>query len=443
MNPTQKMTPIKIGIMVFFGALVLVGFGIFAGIIPAPLSKDDQQKITGTVTIWGPFDRSVMNIPLEVLKAQFPDATINYVALPEASFQTSFVDALASGRAPDLVLLSQDSIIKNKERIFAIPYETLPARDFRNQYLDAGSIFLHNEGIVALPILVDPLVMYYNRTLFTNDFIVDIPQFWDQIVQIAPRLTKTNDAGAIRQAGISMGTFDNINHAKEIFLALMLQAGSPLVMYRPDGESFQSVFSFTTPVGAASLISGEFFTRFGRNTDPLYSWNNALPNSRDAFLANQLGIYLGKGSELPQLRRLNPNLNYDIALFPQDRNALRTTTFADVYGVAITRQSQNLAAAVPVMYALAGQEFLNALTLNVDFVPARRDTINTNTNDPELAVLYQSAIIAQSWLDPDGRQSRDAIRDFIRGLERGIQGGESPVEQLNTRINQIISSYEQ
>ena len=64
--------------------------------------------------------------------------------------------------------MSHEKLVEHRSRLQSIPYESFPERDFRNRYIDGASIFAMRDGVYAFPLMVDPLVMYWNRDIFSD-----------------------------------------------------------------------------------------------------------------------------------------------------------------------------------------------------------------------------------------------------------------------------------
>src|SRR5690606_38217983 len=103
-----------------------------------------------------------------------------------------------------------------------------------------------------------------------------------------------------------------------------------------------------------------FYTNFSNPSQESYSWNAALRNSRDAFLAGELAIYFGYASEIQGLRQQNPNLNFDAALMPQTRDVATTMTFGKMYGFAIARATPNISTAFTVASTLTTPNYIKS-----------------------------------------------------------------------------------
>src|SRR5690606_20060493 len=115
------------------------------------------------------------------------------------------------------IFIPDDLLVKHSDKLFPIPFENLSIRDFRDRFVSGGEIFLSNSGSLGLPLLVDPMVMYYNRDLFASSSVALPPANWAEVNQIVPLLSKIDARNNVLQSAISFGEFDNVNNAKDIF----------------------------------------------------------------------------------------------------------------------------------------------------------------------------------------------------------------------------------
>ena len=91
-------------------------------------------------------------------------------------------NAIAQGSGPDLVILPESHILKNSKLFASIPYSLISERTFDDTFTQAGDIFLTDNGIAALPFLVDPLVMYWNKDIFATAGVPTPPTTWNDLL---------------------------------------------------------------------------------------------------------------------------------------------------------------------------------------------------------------------------------------------------------------------
>jgi len=342
------MTRVR-GAFVLFG---IIGITIFA---TGGLGSSDEPL--GPVVVWGTLPANGVEGMFSSLKENHKEALeeVTYIEKSEASYIRELVNAIAAGNGPDLFFLNNEQILLHEDKIQRIPYEFFSERDFKNTFLEEGELFLSGSGILALPAMVDPLILYWNRNIFSSSGVSLPPKFWDEVQVLASeRLTKRDAASNISQSAIALGEYQNINNAKEILSMLIMQAGSPISARDENGV----IRSFLRARLEGSSISStetalRFYTDMSNPSKSVYSWNRSLPEARSAFIANKLAMYVGFASELQGIRSQNPNLNFDIAEVPQVRDAATKSTYGKMQTLAETNIATPTSVQVRVTFALS------------------------------------------------------------------------------------------
>ena len=412
--------------LIVFGFFIVIGVAVFA------LGRVSNTETPAVATIWGTMSEDVFeNALVESALSQDRSLSITYVQKNPSSFDQELLEALAAGRGPDLFFLQNDGIIKHREKIFPIPYDSYPARNFVNNFSQVGEIFLVSDGVLALPMSVDPLVMYWNRDIFSNAGLANPPRYWSEFYDLSNLLTKKDASLNVVASAAPLGEFSNIANSFDILGLLFMQAGSSIVQVGGDGI-LQS--SLREPSLAAERAV-TFFTEFANPLRPYYSWNRSLPNSKTFFLAGNLGVYFGFASELTDLRLKNPNLDFDVTSVPQTKDAEKLLTISRVNGLAISRSSPNIAGAYAVATRLSDWPFTQALAKNTNLPPVRRDLLSTRPNQLYLSVFYNAAIQSRAWLVPDGATTPAIFKEMIES----VTGGRSTAGEAVARANEMLT----
>lgn len=416
------------GVFAIFIVLGIIIFSAYKG------SSKDAVK----VIIWGTisqndFDSVIQKTPLYQSKVY----DIQYVEKDKESFDANFIESLASGVGPDVFMLPSDKILKHRNKIFVIPYNVFTQRQFKDSFIEGSEIYMAPEGVLALPITVDPLVMYWNRQIFTEAKITEPPKYWDEFYNLANLISKKDGALNILKSAVAFGEFENISHAKEIVLNLAMQAGTPVTVW--NGDSVQSVFadSFGKPtIPAAAAIN--FYTEFGNPSKPSYSWNRSLPNSTNYFLGGDLALYFGFGSEIGNLQLKNPNLNFDVAVVPVSREGGDNVSFANFNALAIAKSSKNANAAFSVITILSGVDADAAFSKALKLPPARRDLLSKKPVDAFESVFYDSAIRSKAWLDPSPTETDAIFQTMIESITSGRARTNEAISKANKELTDLL-----
>ncbi|MBI5134035.1 MAG: extracellular solute-binding protein [Candidatus Taylorbacteria bacterium] len=416
---------------IFLGILIVLGV---AGAVVFATSKNRGTESATPVVMWGTFPTTMVDGLLSEANLNYKDTVnVSYIEKPYASFESELISALARGQGPDMVLIPQDLIVKQLDKYYIVPFESYSERDFRNSFIQEGELFLASTGIIGFPLAIDPMVMYWNRDILTNEGVSLPPASWTEFFSLAPKIVKKDGNGNISQAILAFGEFRNVSHAKEILSLLAMQAGTPIVAKASAG-GYQSVFS----ARGSGLVPGEeavsYFTEFSNPSKASYSWNRSLPLDRTAFLAGRLAFYFGYASELTSLRAANPNLNFDVAMVPQV--AGKKLTFGRIHGIALLKSSPNVASAYLAATTLVSSPLQQTWVAKSGYPPVRRDLLSVIPGDAYKSVFYQSALVSSAWLDPY-REATDGI--FLRLVE-GVTSGRLRVSEAVSAASTEIQS---
>lgn len=426
---------IVLGVFAFFTVLAIL---IFSGLIRVG-NQDPMSQVGGEVVLWGTIPREVIGGPLEEFKREH-DANfiLRYEERRAATFDRDLVEALASGVGPDLVLLPHDLIMRHSDKIFPVPYESFSAREFQDTFIEEGELYLRADGIGALPFSIDPLVMYYNRDIFSSEAIARPPQMWDELLTLVPQLTRTDEARNILRSGVALGEFRNVDHAKDILSLLILQAENPIVEV-VDGNPRSALAddrNRQTPPAESALT---FYTNFSNAANPVYSWNRSLPPSQDLFVAGDVAMYLGYASERAEIFARSPHLNFDVAEIPQIREAPRRSTFGRMSAVAVMRASENPGTAFFAAFLLSGRDFVEDVTEANGLPAVRRDLLGGGASEAHREVFNRSALMSRAWLDPEPQETAQIFQEMVENVVSGRRRIGEAVDRADRELADLLS----
>lgn len=413
----MKSSVFQIILLASFAAFAVVGVLIFAFAVGST-----KGNSVGPLVIWGTLDGSSFSTLLrQVSDKNDAFLAVSYVQKDPATFETELTQAIASGTGPDLFILRQDYAVLDTPKIQPIPYTgsgSLSRSQFESTFIDVTSPFLSEQGVLAVPFLVDPLVLYWNKDILNTYSFAQPPQYWDQIPAMVASITKKDDTGAIVLSAIPMGEYANVNNAKDILSLLILQAGGLITTY--DNGKLTPVIAGTVgnSIGATEKAL-DFYTSFANpSRDTTYTWNRSLPSSRAAFAAGKSALYIGFASENALIHKMNPNINFAITRIPQIRNAAVAIDVARVYGFAIPRNAKNPSGSLALAYTLASSEN-SAIAAKLFALPsARRDVLAMST-DGDMRVFNAEAIRSHTWVDPDPIATEDIFKTMIENTTSG------------------------
>lgn len=433
----------KFQIIIFFiiGAVILIALFTFMGAIPSP--KGSTEKFT-ELKLWGTLRQEGFNKFIEMINLKNQKIfRINYTKKDPEKYENELADSFLTESAPDMWIITQDMIWDHRNKVELIPYKSLSYKDFTDSYIEEAELLLIKEGIIGIPILADPMVLYWNRDIFSSLGVAQAPKYWDEVVSYVPRLTKIDSAGNIYQSGISMGEFSSVNNAKEIISMLVLQKMNRII--NPEEKSM--VWDRSKISGASDIEDAvRFYTEFSDPKKQIYSWNRSLKNSLDKFTSGSLAMYFGFSSEALEIQEKNPHLNFGIVSVPQIRpkeGAIGANiTFGRMYSIVFSKMSLNKSSAFNAVLKMQDKELLEQLANSYFLMPVVREFLNEGPlekDKPYLDTFYQSALQGHAWLEPKPEKVSEIFKDMIESVSSGEKKISEAVSAATYKLNELLS----
>lgn len=426
---------------------ILLGLGVFAALFAVlifsgkiPIGNKKSQA-SGEVVMWGTLSETEMNKVVQAFNPKAKTYRVTYREVPEANFSQTLLEALANGAGPDLILAPHQILLSQADRLYPFPVTSFSEKTYKDMYVDGASIFFTPQGAIALPVAVDPLVLFYNRTLFSKHGIINPPQYWDDILTMTPTITIKNAKGGFDESAIALGA-PNTPYAKDILMATVGELGQIPILrqYRADGTPY---FTVTANMPAASdgqvyplATAVRFFSQFADPTKPSYTWSQFSGDASDQFVAEKLAMYIGYAGELFPLRARNPKADIDMSYFPQTKGYNTFTTGGRFYGIASLKSSKNLNTALAVEAQFAKGEISTSLATILGTVPALRSYAAT---PGLLDVMARSMLVAHPWYDKFPTETTNLVSSMLSDIVNGRLGPSDAVGAFVSRLQDLYN----
>ncbi len=288
--------------------------------------------------------------------------------------------------------------------------------------------FVYQGKVYALPLYLDTLALYYDRTKFDQAGLATPPATWEELIAAVPRLRKVNVQGQITEAAIAIGGSEKtVVNAADILYLLMLQNGARIA-----DEKGEAVFS--GPKGVAAF---QFYFDFADAGSGAYTWNEGMQKSTEAFATGKAASILMYQSDAKQVLSKSPFLSAGVAPAPQ---------IGAAGGINIAR-SQGLSAWIGSRKSGEAWNFILFAGTNVGAArsymeasgrpPAMRTLIAEASKRADLSVFAKQSLTARSWLSPDYATVRSIANDVMQSYFRGELNAAKAVDEMENRINQI------
>jgi len=396
-----------------------------------------------------------------------PNITIKYKKFRYDEYETQLLNAFAEDRAPDLFSLPNTWVNRYVARMQPMPAEfalptyriqgtikkegvvadepipMLSARQLQVEYPDVvfQDAVLNNSTILALPLALDTMALYYNKDLFNQAGIPQPPRTWKEVQSITPQLTKRSDKEGILQSAIALGGSQNVPRAFDIVSMLMMQNGA--LMARLDGSP---VFDKHPPGSTRDTLPGpealQYYTDFANPSKTTYTWNNQLPNALDLFTQGRLAMFLGYSYHMDILKSSASQINWDVAPLPQvDPN--NRVEYANYWVEGVSRKSAHAKEAWGFIAHAASAEHVGTYLQKTSKAPALKSLLPaiTGKTPPHPYNIFTNAVLtARSWyLGKNPLVAEDIFGSMINSV---VEDGIEPNKAVARAVNQISETMD-
>lgn len=436
----QTSNTFQIVLFIVLGVGLALGLLVFSGVIKTSPKKSDTGIVAlGNISMWGPFINQDIITFTNSFNNQNKESVLTYTGFDEDVYDTKLLEAFASGKAPDLIILPHTLISRYADKVIILSEEVLPERNFKDLYSQGAEVFRTPAGTIGLPFAVDPLVMYYNRDIIESAGFINPPSFWNEdFIPFVEKITKIgNDGLTVLVSGAPLGEATNVKNFPALFSALTMQLGSPMVVFKDTipVAVFKEASSITSSPGVSAL---EYVVDFADPTNKQYSWNKSLPEARDAFALGTSAVYFGFSSELLEIQKKNPNLNFDVVQIPQIKEINKSLTYGNFYALAVPKTSLNTSSAFSIAGALATGVYTSEFIQTLKLQSVRRDILSTIPTGTYQKVFHNSAIIARGWYSPNPFLISKIFTDMVSSVNSGNQSPDRAILEASEKINEAF-----
>lgn len=421
--------------------LVILGVLVFSGIVPGRREGPTHKAF---LEFWiFENDAEAWDAVLEAYETKGSKVNVTIVQKNPATYYAEILDALAAGKGPDVFLLTDRDLFRFADKITPLPqsvfdFGPLELRENFTDFAAEALVFGEDRRIIGLPLWLDSLALFYNRDIFNSANIPNPPITWDELSDIAPRLTQISTTHSIIRSGAALGGSLNVERAVDILSALMLQNGAKIINTETGttdmGQTIDAVGARVNPSEQAL----DFYTSFAMPAKRAYSWAQTMPNAFDAFAESRAATAFGYASDLARIRAKNPNINISVASLPQTSSDAIKINLGTLGLITVSRISKNPSAAWHFILFAASREGASLYLQATAKPPARRDLVTAQAPTTDLQIFYNQSLSARGWLQPDENRVRSIFNEMIENILVGkFKPAESAI-QAGGRMEQLL-----
>ena len=417
-------------------------------------------------------DEDVMRPLIQQYVATHPMVTIKYKKFDDQNdYYRTILNELAEGEGPDIFSVPNYWVKNNSKKITPLDPTIASPKDFADTFVAVAENDLvfqdPKDGankIFALPLTVDTLALYYNKSLYEDR----VPSrgrpatTWEVFKEDVFQLTKAdNSFERFEVAGTAMGRADNIARAMDILYLLMLQHK---VKFYNDGLT-HAEFSRQTAISATNLSYNpateaiKLYTSFGLASQKNYSWNEYMSDVTsdvkevEAFARGKVATIFGYSylyqqiqDQIAQLKRQNiktidPSV-IKISAVPQVNDPETSTEKRDAYAnyfvETVGRNTQHADVAWDFLMFITSKDNIAYYHQKTNRPTSRRDQIEEQKQDAVYGVFAEQVGFAESILVYDWDVYADAFSKAIGDVIATTLGSKEAARAAEDKINLVL-----
>ena len=291
-----------------------------------------------------------------------------------------------------------------------------------------------DEQIMALPLYVDVLALYYNKDILEKNEIFDVPQTWERFQQDVIKIAKVDAENKILQAAAALGATGNIIRPTDILTALMLQTGVDMIDQENNYAAFHKTVRLEDKYNAG-LEALRFFTDFSDTTKKVYTWNESQEQALETFKQGRLAYLFGYSYNLAEIK--NSKVNFGAAPLPLPKGAVSNITVANYWVETVSKKSAHQDWAWHFLNWLSQPQNLLKLQNSTGKISPLKSQM-AEIKDSELSVFAAQAPYAQVWYH--GRRAPDAEQALIEMINSAVSGKRSLEDALSYGAQQVTET---
>ena len=411
-------------VMVVF---VVSGMASFAG----GSKEGTKPQEVGFWTLFTGGDGDFFDAMVKAFNSSQQDIVMNNQSVKWQDYYTKLTAALAAKTAPDVVIVHQSQLINYVPNNVFVPLDPYlqsvkaDLADFEPKPLAACTF---SGKIYAIPLDVHPLIMYYNKDLFSKAGVSGVPQSWDDLVKAAKAVQ--DSTGAIGLAVDDTTATYKAYTLTRVFMSFLMQQGVTLL----NDSATKANFNNDAGVKAIQALIDT------SNTDKITPKGLDYDSSVSSFKLGKAGMHFN-GVWATGAFEQQSGLNFGAVQFPAAFGAHAAWADSHTFAAPVQKSTNThtlTAAASFMMWMTAHGE----MWAKAGHIPTRKSVVAK----PEFKSLpyrkdYAEAVkyVFAPPSTPKWGEIYDNLSDMLEAAVAKNMDAHEALSQMEQKVNDILS----
>lgn len=371
---------------------------------------------------------------IELFEEQNPGIKVKHITFPYDSFNEQVAAAVSAGQGPDVLNIFYGWLPMYLKEGFLQP---LPDEYFSTADVEARFIPMVNAVKVdgqywALPTAVRSLALFYNTDHFAEEGFDHPPQTWDELLEMAIKLTRRTDRGALVRSGYGWNVTGQDWH---LFREVLLRQWG----VAPLSEDNRTVTMNSDPAAYEVM---EWWINWSKEYGVGEEEGRGL--YRDTFLAGRASMIVDGSFGIGTISA-NPNLNWAVAELPVKEEGGEKSNFGSFWAHAITRNAtdEKLAAAAKFVEFITSDDVQRLWLERVGELPASRELAQDPVlrEDPVYGPFVRGLEYSHATFFVDEQTERELIVDAVDKVLLLDAPVKETLDQLVNDLQKVRDDY--
>ncbi|MBA3678983.1 extracellular solute-binding protein [Candidatus Saccharibacteria bacterium] len=369
-----------------------------------------------TLSLWLPTEeQGNFEVTVAEYKKLHTTVDVQVTYIDSATYQTKLLQGRDTGTLPDLFVFRNDGLPLYAKALQPAPASVFTTDQFNSTFAEfATQKLTSGNTVLAAPLGLATLGLIYNTDRLKSANAETLPVTWVDFEKTNSALRK-KDGQNLYSSGVALGS-SAIRNYSDIMSILMMQNGASMTNQPPTQATFQQVDTSGYAPGAKAL---EFYASFAQPTKQNYTWSDSLGSSTEALAQNKTALVVDYPMAAKQVQKQNASFSIGLASLPQT-NPSNPINYGNILSGGVAKTSKNSEIAWDFWGFSTSKDIQKKFSLASFWPASRKDLINDQLNDKDLAPFARQSSTAKDWYKGINYTANAGLRDMLNSYLAGF-----------------------